>query len=86
MKDRDLLSSSRLYDRWAAMADDQEMGDPADDEEFCNEVLQHLGALLELVTDEIDEDDPDATTAWARRSREVFTTMIAEMRALLGSM
>lgn len=86
MKDRDLLSSARLYDRWTQMGDDQEMGDPADDEEFCNEVLQHLGALLELVTDEIDEDDPDATTAWAQNARGIFTTMITEMRALLGSL
>lgn len=89
LKERDYASVVRLLDRTKAMrgADVSDTGvDPADDIEFCNEVLGLLGQLREVLNEEIGEGDPDATTAWAAEHVLEVEDMIGDCAELLSGL
>lgn len=86
LKERDYASVARLLDRTASMKGDTdtegEKGDPADDIDFCNEVLDLLSQLRAVLAEEIAEGDPDVTTAFASDAVGEVDDLIGDVTAL----
>lgn len=88
LKERDYASVARMLDRSLAMRgdDEPERGDPADDIDFCTDVLEALAPLRKLLADEVAEGDPDDTTAWAVEALGDVDEMIQDMTVMLDDL